>query len=72
MVNLNLKELAEHLALEECKRIYGDDHETLYKNNYNEFRGYIMRPVVKLTYNKMYNKYYDMITILINKKDNEI
>ena len=72
MVNLNLKELAEHLALEECKRIYGDDPETLYKNNYNQFTGYVMRPAVKLTYNKMYNKYYDMITILINKKDNEV
>jgi len=72
MVNLNLKELAEHLALEECKRIYGDDEETLYKNNYHEFRGYVMRSAVKVTYNKMYNKYYDMITILINKKDNEI
>ena len=72
MVNLNLKELAEHLALEECKRIYGDDEETLYKNNYHEFRGYVMRRTVKITFNKMYNKYYDMITILINKKDNEI
>jgi hypothetical protein len=72
MVNLNLKELAEHLALEECKRIYGDDVETLYKINYNEFRGYVMRPAVKVTFNKMYNKYYDIITILINKKDNEV
>jgi len=72
MVNLNLIELAEHLALEECKRIYGDDHETLYKNNYDQFTGYVMRPAVKVTFNKMYNKYYDMITILINKKDNEI
>ena len=41
MVNLNLKELAEHLALEECKRIYGNEHETLYRNNYHEFRGYV-------------------------------
>jgi hypothetical protein len=72
MVNLNLKELAEHLALEECKRIYGDDHQTLYKNNYDQFSGYVMRPAVKVTFNKMYDKYYDMITILINKKDNEI
>jgi len=72
MVNINLIELAEHLALEECKRIYGDDHETLYKNNYDQFTGYVMRPAVKVTFNKMYNKYYDMITILINKKDNEI
>ncbi len=72
MENLNLKELAEHLALEECKRIYGDEHETLYRNNYNEFRGYVMRPAVKVTFNKTYNKYYNIITILINKKDNEI
>ena len=72
MVNINLIELAEHLALEECKRIYGDEHETLYKNNYEQFAGYVMRPAVKVTFNKMYNKYYDMITILINKKDNEI
>ena len=72
MKNLNLKELAAHLALEECKRIYGDEHETLYRNNYNEFRGYVMRPAVKVTFNKTYNKYYNIITILINKKDNEI
>jgi hypothetical protein len=72
MVNINLKELAEHLALEECKRIYGDEHETLYKNNYDYFVGYVMRPAVKVTFNKMYDKYYDMITTLINKKDNEI
>jgi hypothetical protein len=72
MVNLNLIELAEYLAMEECKRIYGDDHETLYKNNYDQFTGYVMRPAVKVTFNKMYNKYYDIITILINKKDNEI
>jgi hypothetical protein len=72
MVNINLKELAEHLALEECKRIYGDEYETLYKNNYDQFTGYVMRPAVKVTFNKIYNKYYDMITILINKKDNEI
>ena len=71
MVNLNLIELAEHLALEECKRIYGDNHETLYRNNYQEFRGYVMRPAVKITFNKMYNNYYDMINSLI-KKDNEI
>ncbi len=71
MVNLNLIELAEHLALEECKRIYGDNHETLYRNNYQEFRGYVLRPAVKITFNKMYNKYYDMINSLI-KKDNEI
>ena len=49
MVNLNLIELAEHLALEECKRIYGDNHETLYRNNYQEFRGYVLRPAVKIT-----------------------
>ena len=72
MENLNLKELAAPLALEECKRIYGDEHETLYRNNYNEFRGYVMRPAVKVTFNKTYNKYYNIITILINKKDNEI
>jgi len=72
MVNLDLIELAEYLALEEVKRIYGDEHETLYRNNYHEFRGYVMRPAVKVTFNKMYNKYYDMITTLINKKDNEI
>ena len=42
-IKTNVKELAEALALEECKRVYGDDEETLYINNYNEFRGYIMR-----------------------------
>jgi len=72
MVNLDLIELAEYLALEEVKRIYGDEHETLYRNNYHEFRGYVMRPAVKVTFNKMYNKYYDIITSLIKKKDNEI
>ena len=72
MVNIKLNDLVHTLAIEECKRIYGDEHETLYRNNYHEFRGYVMRPAVKVTFNKMYNKYYDMITILINKKDNEI
>ena len=72
MENLNLIELAQYLAMEECKRIYGNDHETLYKNNYEYFTGYVLRPTVKITYNKMYNKYYDMINSLIKKKDNEI
>ena len=71
MVNINLIELAEYLALEECKKINGDEHENRYKNNYHEFRGYVLRPAVKITFNKMYNKYYDMINSLI-KKDNEI
>ena len=31
-----------------------------------------MRPAVKVTFNKMYNKYYDIITSLIKIKDNEI
>ena len=72
MVNINLKELADHMALEECKRIYGDDHQTLYRNNYEGFSGYVMRPAVKVTYKKLYNKYYDLINSLIKKKDNEI
>ena len=70
MVNLNLKELAEHLALEECKRIYGE--EAMYKNNYEEFRVFVLKAPVKITYTKMYNKYYDVIMRLIKKKDNEI
>ena len=69
-IKTNVKELAEALALEECKRVYGDDEETLYINNYNEFRGYIMRPSVKITFDKMYNKYYDIIMELINKNQN--
>ena len=69
MVNINIKELAEHLALEKCKDIYGDHHETLYINNYHEFRGYVLRPAVKVTFNKMYNKYFDTINSLIKKQD---
>ena len=69
-IQTNVKDLAEALALEECKRVYGDEYETLYKNNYDQFTGYIMRPTVKVTFDKSYNKYYDIIMELINKKQN--
>lgn len=70
-IKTNVKDLAEALALEECKRVYGDEDETLYINNYNEFRGYVMRPAVKVTFDKSYNKYYDVIMKLINNNQNE-
>tara|TARA_R110002012_G_C11203717_1_gene560230 strand:- start:237 stop:452 length:216 start_codon:yes stop_codon:yes gene_type:complete len=69
MKEINLKELAEHLALEKCKDIYGDHHETLYVNNYHEFRGYVLRPAVKITFNKMYSRYNNIISSLIKKQD---
>tara|TARA_R100000900_G_scaffold54951_2_gene44405 strand:+ start:267 stop:485 length:219 start_codon:yes stop_codon:yes gene_type:complete len=72
MVNLNIKDLVDVLALEEVKRIFGEDEETLYRNNYDEFRGFVMRPKVKQTYDKMYNKYYDLVTSLIKNNDYEI
>tara|TARA_R100000329_G_C7579709_1_gene205390 strand:+ start:759 stop:974 length:216 start_codon:yes stop_codon:yes gene_type:complete len=69
MANINVKELADHLAMEHIKKVYGKDHDTLYVNNYHEFRGYVLRPTVKETYNKIYKKYFDLINSLIKNED---
>ena len=69
-IEINVIELSEALALREVTRIYGE--EALYKNHYEEFRGLVMQPAVKITYNKVYNKYYDTIMGLIKNKENEV
>ena len=69
MINIKLNDLVHTLALEECKRIYGE--EAMYKNNYEEFRGLVLKAPVKITYNKMYNKYYKIVSNLKNQ-ENEI
>ena len=69
-IEINVIELSEALALREVTRIYGE--EALYKNNYDQFVGLVMRPAVKITFNKMYNKYYDTIMGLIKNKENEV
>ena len=69
-IEINVIELSEALALREVTRIYGED--AIYKNHYDEFRGLVMRPAVKITFNKMYNKYYDTIMGLIKNKENEV
>ena len=67
MINIKLNDLVHTLAIEECKRIYGE--EAMYKNNYEEFRGLVLKSPVKITYNKMYNKYYEIVSNLKNQKD---
>jgi hypothetical protein len=69
MINIKLNELAHNLAIEECKRIYGE--EAMYKNKYEEFIGLVLKAPVKITYNKMYNKYYEIVSNLKNQ-ENEI
>ena len=43
----------------------------MYKNNYEEFRGFVLKAPVKITYKKMYNKYWDIVQ-KFNNKENEI
>ena len=69
MINIKLNDLVHTLALEECKRIYGE--EAMYKKNYEEFRGFVLKAPVKITYKKMYNKYWDIVQ-KFNNKENEI
>ena len=69
-IEINVIELSEALALREVTRIYGE--EALYKNHYEEFRGLVNSATIEITYNKVYNKYYDTIMGLIKKKDDEI
>tara|TARA_R100000988_G_C3975592_1_gene153936 strand:+ start:185 stop:397 length:213 start_codon:yes stop_codon:yes gene_type:complete len=66
MTKINPKKLIEALALSETKDVYGE--EAMYRNNYDEFRGLVMHDVVKDTYDKMYEKYYDIIMSTIEDK----
>ena len=66
MTKINPKKLIEALALSETKDVYGE--EAMYRNNYDEFRGLVMHDVVKDTYDKMYEKYYDIILSTIEDK----
>ena len=67
MTKINPKKLSEALALSETKNIYGE--EAMYRNNYDEFRGLVMHDVVKDTYDKMYEKYYDIIMSTIKERE---
>jgi|TARA_A100000172_G_scaffold68394_1_gene48184 hypothetical protein len=66
MTKINPKKLIEALALSETKDVYGE--EAMYRNNYDEFRGLVMHDIVKDTYDKMYEKYYDIIMSTIEDK----
>ena len=66
MIEISPKRLSEALALKETKEIYGE--EAMYRNNYDEFRGLVMHDIVKDTYDKMYEKYYDIIMSTIEDK----
>tara|TARA_R100001129_G_scaffold96040_2_gene65555 strand:- start:168 stop:383 length:216 start_codon:yes stop_codon:yes gene_type:complete len=67
MTKINPKKLIEALALSETKDVYGE--EAMYRNNYDEFRGLVMHDVVKDTYDKMYEKYYDIIMSTIKERE---
>jgi|TARA_A100000172_G_scaffold80691_1_gene70972 hypothetical protein len=67
MIEISPKRLSEALALNETKEIYGE--EAMYKNNYEEFRGLVMHDVVKETYNKIYNKYLQVILSIVQEKE---
>jgi hypothetical protein len=56
-----IKDLANALALNELKEIYGED--AIYRNNYEEFRGLVLHEKVREPYTKMLNKY----TLIINQ-----
>ena len=66
MIEISPKRLSEALALNETKEIYGE--EAMYKNNYEEFRGLVMHDVVKETYNKICNKYLQIILSIVQEK----
>ena len=67
MIEISPKKLSEALALKETKEIYGE--EAMYRNNYDEFRGLVMHDIVKETYDKIYNKYLEVIMTLVKEKE---
>ena len=67
MIEISPKRLSEALALKETKEIYGE--EAMYRNNYDEFRGLVMHDIVKETYDKIYNKYLEVIMTLVKEKE---
>ena len=67
MIEISPKRLSEALALKETKAIYGE--EAMYRNNYDEFRGLVMHDIVKETYEKIYNKYLEVIMTLVKEKE---
>ena len=64
-----LNELAVALALNELKEIYGE--EAIYVNNYDEFRGLVLHEKVREPYEKMLQKYIDIINITLNTNENK-
>lgn len=67
MIKINPKKLSEALALKETKEIYGE--EAMYRNNYENFTGLVMHDIVKATYDKIYNKYLDVIMTVVEEKE---
>jgi|8_EtaG_2_1085327.scaffolds.fasta_scaffold35373_2 hypothetical protein len=67
MIEISPKRLSEALALKETIEIYGE--EAMYRNNYENFRGLVMHDVVKETYNKICNKYLDVIMSVVREKE---
>ena len=67
MIEISPKRLSEALALKETTDIYGE--EAMYRNNYDEFRGLVMHDIVKETYDKIYNKYLDIILSVVREKE---
>lgn len=61
IMSQKIKDLANALALNELKEIYGED--AIYRNNYDEFRGLVLHEKVREPFNKMLNKY----TLIINQ-----
>lgn len=69
MSEQQLNELAVALALNELKEIYGE--EAIYVNNYDEFRGLVLHEKVREPYEKMLQKYIDIINITLNTNENK-
>ena len=67
MIEISPKRLSEALALKETKAIYGE--EAMYRNYYEEFRGLVMHDIVKKTYDKIYNKYLQIILSIVQEKE---
>jgi hypothetical protein len=67
MIEISPKKLSEALALKETKAIYGE--EAMYRNNYENFTGLVMHDIVKETYDKIYNKYLDVIMTVVEEKE---
>ena len=69
IVNIDADRLAIALSHNKLEKKYEDLHENPYINNYDEFRGLVMHDIVKETYDKIYNKYLEVIMTLVKEKE---